>query len=167
MINFYVIPTHPNYLINKRGVVINQKTNRKLKPCKSSSSGYLTVYVDGKNVLLHRLVAETFIPNLENKPCVNHIDGDKLNNNVSNLEWCTYAENNLHARKTGLNPYRVLRGEKSRHHKLKQSDVEYIKSHYIRYDKTYGAKPLSKKFNVTASCICQIASGQNWGGALS
>jgi hypothetical protein len=53
--------------------------------------------LDGKFYTVHRLVAKEFIPNLENKPCINHIDGNKRNNNISNLEWCTYSENNAHA----------------------------------------------------------------------
>lgn len=50
-----------------------------------------------KHILIHRLIAETFIPNPLNKPCVNHIDGNKQNNGIDNLEWCTYSENTIHS----------------------------------------------------------------------
>jgi hypothetical protein len=70
------------------------------------NSGYKVVNlkVDGeqKNHLVHRLVAEAFIPNPDNKKFVNHIDGNKLNNEVSNLEWCTRSENMKHATEIGL-----------------------------------------------------------------
>lgn len=59
-----------------------------------------------KRTHIHRIVIETFIPNLLNKPQVNHIDGNKLNNNINNLEWCTAKENNIHAYEYGLNPSR-------------------------------------------------------------
>ncbi len=74
----------------------------------NNSSGYPCVRISdsetGKRFILrcHRAVAEAFIPNPDNKPEVNHIDGDKKNNRVENLEWCTYEENNKHAWRTGL-----------------------------------------------------------------
>lgn len=68
--------------------------------------GYPRVYLNDKKKTkfkpVHRLVAIAFIPNLEDKPQVNHIDGNKRNNNVANLEWCTNKENQEHAVKNGL-----------------------------------------------------------------
>ena len=68
-----------------------------------TTKGYIQVELCGKPILMHRLVAETFILNIDNLPQVNHIDGDKTNNYVENLEWCTNSENQLHAYKLGLN----------------------------------------------------------------
>lgn len=67
-----------------------------------NGKGYLTVYVHGKNRLLHVLVAETFVPNPDNKPIVNHDDGDKTNCHAWNLFWATHSENEYHAYRTGL-----------------------------------------------------------------
>lgn len=77
-----------------------------------------------KMFLVHRLVAKVFIENPENKPCVNHIDGNPLNNKVENLEWCTHSENMKHAFRTGLHS---LRGDKHNNRKLNSSDVAYIR----------------------------------------
>ena len=65
-------------------------------------NGYIIVGLDKNQYSLHRLIALTFLENPENKPVVNHIDGNKTNNDLSNLEWCTIAENNQHAIDTGL-----------------------------------------------------------------
>lgn len=64
---------------------------------KYKTNTYQRVTLSGRSIEIHRLIAITFIPNPENKPCVNHIDGNGANNNVLNLEWCTYKENVLHS----------------------------------------------------------------------
>ena len=97
-----IINYEGKYAITEEGNVWSHKTNKFLKPAKVSK-GYLCVRLDGKTKLVHRLIAMTLIPNKNNKPTVNHIDGDKTNNHINNLEWCTYSENHLHAFKTGLN----------------------------------------------------------------
>ena len=74
-----------------------------------------------KNCSIHRLVAKTFIKNTENKPQVNHIDGNKFNNNVNNLEWNTSSENIKHAYKTGLRE--PMTGENGSHHKITEKQA--------------------------------------------
>lgn len=86
------------YSVNEYGIVKNNETGRILLPTKNKS-GYLVVclYGDAKiNARIHRLVAQAFIPNPENKPFVNHKNGVKTDNRVCNLEWVTSSENNLH-----------------------------------------------------------------------
>ena len=93
-----------NYLIYDDSRVYSKFSNKFLKGF--DRNGYLMyyLYIDGKQIhaLAHRLVAEFFIPNPNNYPIVNHIDGNKRNNKPYNLEWCTYKQNIIHSWKNGL-----------------------------------------------------------------
>lgn len=91
-----------NYLLSNYGRIFSLKTNKILKT-PMYGNGYKIIVIDRKTYLLHRLVAKYFIPNPENKKEVNHKDGNKTNNYVENLEWCTYSENLIHAYNSGLN----------------------------------------------------------------
>lgn len=109
----------------------------------SKERGYLKVMLcdNGKRGIyaLHRLMAETFIPNPEHKPCVNHINGIKADNRKDNLEWCTQSENILHAYRTGLKkPSRNngSKGEKNGGYKRKW-DCYHKKVIDIRTGKEY------------------------------
>ena len=92
------------YWINNNGEIWSAKSN-KLRKTSIDKYGYeyLTITDKGtKKFMIHRLVAIYFIDNPLNKKCVNHIDGNKINNNYLNLEWCTISENNKHAFNIGL-----------------------------------------------------------------
>jgi hypothetical protein len=98
------------YKVSNYGRVINVKTMKVLSGG-VGKNGYDTVNLHnngGKTFCVHRLVAESFIPNPCNKKCVNHKDGDKLNNNAENLEWNTHSENNQHAYDSGLKNHNKL-----------------------------------------------------------
>lgn len=91
---------HCSYTIDENGTVVSLQRDKTIK--QREEAGYMRVSLVNGSHYVHRLVAQAFIPNPENKPCVNHKDGNKKNNNVYNLEWCTHKENSKHAYDMGL-----------------------------------------------------------------
>lgn len=104
-----VIEGFENYTINEQGIVKNIKTG-KLKTIRPNAQvGYLQVNLwknnHGHELYIHRLIAKAFIPNPLNLPEVNHIDGNRQNNSLNNLEWVDSQGNKIHAVRTGLRKY--------------------------------------------------------------
>lgn len=100
-------PIHKGYYVTEKGQVYSTRVAHNNKPLKEprlkqayihKKSGYLYMKIGRSgNGKVHRLVAETYIPNPDNLPIVNHKDGNPLNNNVDNLEWCSQAYNVIHS----------------------------------------------------------------------
>lgn len=131
-----------------------------LKPilCKN---GYLSYNLCKNNIqkkkTIHRLIAIAFVPNPDNKPCINHIDGNKLNNNIDNLEWVTHKENIQHASNFGL--------MSGRQHLIHPSTKLYEKDIInIRLLLTQGISLLkiSILYKVSKTLISQIKLGKKW-----
>jgi hypothetical protein len=145
------------YFVTENGDVF-RKWGEKYKKLKQRINEYKSVNIytgsvaSKKNMKVHRMIAECYIPNPDNKPQVNHIDGDKLNNHYTNLEWVTREENLNHAKKNGLYP----RGVEHQTSKFTKKDIEYIRNNHIPKHKKYGARALSREFNVAIRTIIKI-----------
>jgi hypothetical protein len=157
--------TYEQFEVSNDGQLRNVKTGTVYKQT-LGGHGYRQVCVslgsrnNIKAIKIHKAVAETFIPNHENKSDVNHKDGNKENNIVLNLEWATHKENMQHASKTGL-VARVY-GIDNASSKLTENDVKYIRENYVSKDKKYGARALGRMFNIDHTCILDIINGVSY-----
>jgi hypothetical protein len=148
------------YYVTEDGKVISTKFG-KTKELKSviHTTGYCYVELFqnkiGTMYRIHRLVAECYLPNPENKLYVNHINGIKNDNKVSNLEWCTHVENEYHKRHI-LNKNVI--GSNVFGSKLQEEDVRWI----LLNKDNFSTKYFSKKFKVSETTIRQIKNKKTW-----
>lgn len=113
-----------------------------------------------KTVRVHRLVAAAFLPNPDNKPTVNHIDGNKQNNVIGNLEWADRAEQMTHAYALGLKA--PLCGSAQPNAKLTDEQVREIRALYVPHDRRRGTVALSQKYGVSNRVIGLILRGMSY-----
>jgi len=159
--NYKEIPNYPGYLISPIGNIVSISnhihTENIILKTEFKKDGYcrVTLCNNGacKRFYVHRLIALVFIPNPLNKKVVNHIDGNKLNNTVTNLEWCTYSENLRHSYKNNLHSQV---GSKNNQAKLKESDIILI-----RLDDR-PTKIIASQYNVGDKQIRRIKTGIDW-----
>lgn len=156
------IDSFKNYFVSDTGKVFSNAKCKNMFELKQhiKPDGYLSVTLYDKKrrktFLVHRLVAEAFILNPKNKPTVNHIDGNKQNNNVNNLEWATFSEQEVHSFTNGLNYAR--KGEGANRAELTWDIVHYIRNHYPEIS----VSELSSMFNTTKENIYAILYNYNW-----
>lgn len=147
-----------HYQVSNLGNVWSNRTNKMIRPV-VDKGGYLRFGVTSngkrKHWSVHRAVAVAFIPNLEHKPCVNHDDGNKLNNRVDNLSWVSYSENMKHACETGL--LKPVYGENNGSAKLKNTEVIIIREMYRKH-----AKTLAEQYNVSVTTVNDIIKKKYW-----
>lgn len=151
--------------ISNLGRVRNPKTRTIRKQNLLRTGYYFVSFSMGsrkkkKTFRVHKGLAETFIPNPENKPQVNHIDGNKQNNSLENLEWVTNRENIKHAYKLGLAD--PLTWNRRNNAKLTDEEVRFIRKNYIPYDKKHGTHGLGRKFNMHPETIRQLLNYETY-----
>lgn len=150
----------PGWFINRDGDVWSANKCGLLSP-HQNGTGYKQLIYGNKNNrkkhYIHRLVVETFIGEIPSGYCVNHIDGDKTNNNVNNLEIVTRKYNNLHAIQTGLN--KRWRGEAHPNSKLTEDNVREIR---LRKELGESSVSIANDFNICAQTVNELYRRDSW-----
>lgn len=137
------------YYISCKGIMMK---------CTIGTNGYREVPLrKGENrFLVHRLVAQAFIENPDNLPNVNHIDNNKLNNNVENLEWVTQSRNCYHAFDVGANKHGI------EHHNSKFSEEQVRDIKKLLEKGELSQRAIARMYEVSQTTIRMIAIGKNW-----
>lgn len=152
-----VIGYEGHYKISNKGNVYSVKSSKLLKLSSNGRYSFVSLCLNGecKHTGIANIVALHFVPNPDNKPCVNHINGVKDDNSSTNLEWCTTKENNAHARRERLwNMY----GENCHLSRLTYEDVLVIRS-------LNGIMPnflIAEYFGVHRDTVCNILRKKSW-----
>ncbi len=153
----------PNYLVSNLGNVKNKNSNKLLKPYLTRGYPRVSLYdANGKRYckLVHRLVAQAFIPNPENLPVVNHISGIKTDARVSNLEWVSHSENLSHAHNNGLRPLINTQGKNNGFAKL--TEIQVIQIRQLLADGKLTQKTIASQFGVSRSTVRDIKLARRW-----
>jgi len=156
-----VVGYEEHYEVSYTGKIKSLRMNRELTP---RPGPYLRVHLckdkKAKDFYIHRIVAATFLGDCPEGMYVNHLDGNKINNNAGNLEYCTPSENNLHAFRTGLKKPTDTRGEKSGMSKLTEAQAREI---YKRaHSGTEMLKDIAEDYPIDKTIVSKIKLGKLW-----
>jgi predicted DNA binding protein len=153
--------------VSNKGRIRNARTGTVYRLAKNKQ-GYLQVCLttgsrsSKKAIKVHRAVAETFLEKKDIKDVVNHKDGNKENNQVDNLEWCSQSENTIHAIKLGLIDTSRNSGERNVNTKFTKEQVEAIRAAYKPRDKFLGTRGLARITGVDHMTISRIVRKRVW-----
>jgi len=163
-LEFYPVPSLPGVTVNTLGEV---RVNGEPRKNTVTQDGYQKASCgEGVQYYVHRLVAEAFLGNAPEGYQVNHIDGNKQNNNIHNLEYVTPKENIRHAIETGLANYRCLSGEEHPNSKLTDQEVKEIRDAFSK-NPLLTRKEIAEKYNVSGVCISYILNGKRRKGNMN
>lgn len=158
-----------NILVSNYGRVFSKLEEHLIKPVISPNGYYqfATTFPGEKRRVpfkVHRCVAYTFLERIDGKDLVNHIDANKLNNKLENLEWCSAKENYWHARNCGLldENIRILKEADLQARRFSDDEIRFIRENVKERDSEFGYRALARKFGVNKSTIRDIVNRKRY-----